>query len=60
MNKDQATGTAKDVAGQAQEKAGELTGSTEHEAKGLLRQAEGKTQKAYGDLKEALKGSNHK
>ena len=56
MNKDQVAGAAKDATGKAQEKAGEAVGSPGQEAKGLVKQGEGKVQKAYGDAKEVLKG----
>ncbi len=55
MNKDQIKGTAKDVAGKAQEKAGRLVGSKEHETKGMEKQVEGKVQKGVGDVKETVK-----
>jgi uncharacterized protein YjbJ (UPF0337 family) len=55
MNKDQVKGTVKDVAGQAQEKLGEVIGSNEQRAKGLVKQVEGQTQKNVGDAKEVLK-----
>ena len=58
MNKDQIKGGMKDIAGKAQEKAGELTGSKEQQAKGLLKQGEGKVQKGYGDVKEAAKDAD--
>jgi uncharacterized protein YjbJ (UPF0337 family) len=54
MNKDQLKGTAKDIAGKVQEKAGELTGSEKQEIKGLKKQVEGKVQKTVGDVKEAF------
>nr|WP_315398277.1 CsbD family protein [uncultured Duganella sp.] len=54
MNKDQVKGTAKDIGGKIQEKAGELIGSSEQQAKGLNKQAEGKVQKGVGDAKEAI------
>lgn len=53
MNKDQAKGHVKDLAGKVQRKAGELTDNQEQEAKGLKNQAEGKVQKGYGDAKNA-------
>jgi uncharacterized protein YjbJ (UPF0337 family) len=59
MNKDQVNGSVKEVAGKAQAKIGKVRGSTHQEAKGLARQAEGKFQKAYGAVKEALKNSRH-
>jgi len=59
MNKDQVNGAAKRALGTAQERAGKISGNASQEAKGLARQAEAKMQKAYGDLKEALKNSRH-
>ena len=54
MNKDQAQGVAKDVAGKLQETAGQVTGNREQQARGVLKQVEGKGQKALGDAKEVL------
>jgi uncharacterized protein YjbJ (UPF0337 family) len=54
MNKDQVKGTAKDIAGKAQQKAGELTGSEKQQIKGVKNQAEGKIQKGVGDVKDAF------
>ena len=58
MNKDQLKGTVKDIAGKAQEKTGELTGSEKQQVKGLKNQVEGKIQKGVGDVKEALDDAN--
>ena len=55
MNKDQVKGKAKDIGGKIQEEAGKLVGSSEQQAKGLNKQAEGKLQKGLGDAKEAVK-----
>lgn len=55
MNKDQLKGQAKDIAGKARQKAGQITGSEEQQAKGLGDQAEGKLQKGWGDVKDAAK-----
>lgn len=55
MNKDQVKGVAKDIAGKAQETAGQVTGSNKQQAKGVAKQAEGKVQKAAGDVKDAVK-----
>ncbi len=52
MNKDQAKGGMKDIAGKAQEKFGEVTGNRSQQAKGLGKQAEGKVQKGVGDVKD--------
>ncbi|SEO44075.1 CsbD family protein [Nitrosovibrio sp. Nv6] len=60
MNKDQVKGTAKDIAGKAQQDMGELTGSKEQQAKGLAKQGEGKIQKGVGDAKESVKDAANK
>ena len=60
MNKDQVKGAAKDAAGKLQQKAGEVVGSVNQQAKGLEKQVEGKAQKNYGDAKEAAKDIAHK
>jgi uncharacterized protein YjbJ (UPF0337 family) len=51
MNKDQAKGHMKDLAGKLRQKMGSLTGNRSEQAKGLADQAEGKVQKGVGDLK---------
>jgi uncharacterized protein YjbJ (UPF0337 family) len=55
MNKDQVKGGMKDIAGKAQEKAGEVTDNKSQQAKGMAKQVEGKVQKGYGDVKDAAK-----
>jgi uncharacterized protein YjbJ (UPF0337 family) len=60
MNKDQVKGTAKDMAGKVQAETGKLVGSKDQQAKGLLKQAEGKAEKKFGDVKEAVKDTQHK
>jgi uncharacterized protein YjbJ (UPF0337 family) len=55
MNKDQVKGTLKDSLGKVQEKAGHLVGSAEQQRKGIAKQIEGKSQKAVGDVEEAVK-----
>ncbi len=55
MNKDQVKGTVKDIAGEAQENLGKVTGSREQQVKGEARQVEGKLQKGVGDVKEGIK-----
>ncbi|NGZ87731.1 CsbD family protein [Duganella aceris] len=55
MNKDQVKGKAKEIGGKIQQEAGELVGSSEQQAKGLNKQAEGKLQKGLGDAKEVVK-----
>ena len=53
MNKDNLTGKAKDIAGRAERQVGEWTGDEKSQADGVGKQAEGKVQKAWGDLKDA-------
>lgn len=55
MNKDQVKGTAKDVAGKLQQKAGKLVGNEKMQAKGVAKQISGKLQKGVGDITEVLK-----
>ncbi|MEO8383889.1 MAG: CsbD family protein [Betaproteobacteria bacterium] len=55
MNKDQVKGTVKVAEGKIQQAAGKITGSKTQEAKGLLKEAAGETQKNYGNAKETLK-----
>ena len=54
MNRNQAKGTAKDVAGKVQRKVGELTGSKSQQAKGAAKQVQGKMQKGMGNVEQAL------
>ena len=54
MNKDQAKGTLKDIAGKVQEQTGKLVGNKEQEAKGIHKQVTGKAQKHLGDVKEVV------
>jgi uncharacterized protein YjbJ (UPF0337 family) len=58
MNKDQVKGTAKDVAGKIQEKAGKIVGNPDQQAKGLGKQIAGKMQKKVGDAEEFVKDVN--
>ena len=60
MNKDQVKGTVKDIAGKTQEGAGKLVGNKEQQAKGLLKQVEGKAEKKLGDVREIVKDAARK
>lgn len=57
MNKDQVKGAVRDAAGRLQERAGQAVGNTDQQDKGVVKQVEGKVQKAYGDVKEVLRGN---
>ena len=45
----------KEAAGETQEQAGKMTGSTEQQARGHAREMEGKVQKKTGDVKQGVK-----
>ena len=60
MNRDQAKGTAKNVAGKVQQKVGELTGSKTQQVKGVAKQVEGRVQKGVGDVEQALDKADRK
>ena len=55
MNKDQVKGKLKDVAGRIERQAGEWTGDEKKEVHGTMKQAEGKIQNAWGNVKDAGK-----
>jgi uncharacterized protein YjbJ (UPF0337 family) len=57
MNKDQVKGAVKNMAGQVQQKTGEMVGSKEQQVKGLNKQVSGRAQEAFGDAKEIVKHS---
>ena len=56
MNRDQAKGTAKDVAGKIQRKVGEATGNGTQEIKGAAKQVAGKVQKGVGNTRARISG----
>ena len=58
MNSNQVKGTVKDLAGKAQEKFGEATGSASQQVKGAAKQVEGKVQKGAGDVQQAAEDAN--
>ena len=55
MNKDQIKGAAKEIAGKAQRKLGDVVDSPTEEAKGMAREVEGKLQKNIGNARETVK-----
>ena len=59
MNKDQFNGALKNALGRLQEHAGKTTGNPGQQSKGVVRQSAGRLQRAYGNVKEALRGSRH-
>jgi uncharacterized protein YjbJ (UPF0337 family) len=55
MNRDQVKGAIDEVLGSARRAAGELTGSTRLQVKGMAQQVKGKVEGAWGDAKDALR-----
>ena len=55
MDKDRVEGKAKEATGWAQDKAGEVTGDQDLEARGEAQSAEGKGQGALGKVKDAAR-----
>ena len=60
MNKDQVKGSIKDAAGKLQQATGKAIGSADQQRKGIVKQVEGQTQKAVGNVKEVLKDATSK
>jgi len=60
MNRDQAKGHMKDIAGKARQKVGAMSGDRKQQAKGMGQRAAGKAQKAVGDAKNiARRNGDH-
>jgi uncharacterized protein YjbJ (UPF0337 family) len=55
MDKDRMTGSAKDIAGQAEGALGDVTGDADTQASGRVREAAGKVQDLYGQAKDAAR-----
>jgi uncharacterized protein YjbJ (UPF0337 family) len=54
VNKDQVLGIIDEVAGSAKRKAGELTDNPKLQVEGMVQQAKGKVQGAWGKAKESV------
>jgi uncharacterized protein YjbJ (UPF0337 family) len=57
MNRDRVKGTINEVAGSAKRKAGELTGNTNLQVEGMVQQAKGKVENAWGKTKDAVRNA---
>ncbi|WP_102960731.1 CsbD family protein [Mangrovicella endophytica] len=55
VDKNEIKGGAKELGGHIKEAAGRAVGNERLEAEGVVDQAEGKTQKNYGKVKDAVK-----
>ena len=54
MNRDQVKGAIDEVVGSAKRAAGELTGSTRLQVKGMAQQVKGKVEGAWGKAKDTV------
>jgi uncharacterized protein YjbJ (UPF0337 family) len=54
MNKDRAKGTIDETVGSAKRRAGGLTGNTQLQVEGMIQQAKGKVENAWGKAKDAV------
>ena len=59
MNRDQLKGFIKADAGETQKDFGRFFGSAEQEARGTAREVEGREQKRYGDVMDALEAEDN-
>lgn len=55
MNKDQVKGHIEEAKGKVKEVAGKLVGNKELEQEGIIQNAAGQVEAAYGDLKQNIK-----
>lgn len=55
MNKDQVKGHIEEAKGKVKEVAGKLVGNKELEQEGIIQNAAGQVESAYGDLKQSIK-----
>lgn len=55
MNKDTIKGSMDDAAGRAKRQVGEWTGDTKTQVDGAAQQVKGKTEKAWGNVKDAAR-----
>jgi uncharacterized protein YjbJ (UPF0337 family) len=54
LNKNRVNGTIDEVVGSAKRKAGELTGNTKLQVKGIAQQVKGKVENAWGKATDAV------
>jgi uncharacterized protein YjbJ (UPF0337 family) len=55
MDKDKVKGTIDDTVGRAKRQVGEWTGDTGKQAEGAAQQVKGKAEKAWGNVKDAVR-----
>jgi uncharacterized protein YjbJ (UPF0337 family) len=57
MNRDRVKGTVDEAVGSAKRKAGQLTGNTPLQVKGIAQQVKGKLENTLGKAKDAVRGN---
>lgn len=57
MDKDTIKGTVDDAAGRAKRQVGEWTGDNQTQAEGAAQQVKGKVEKAWGNVKDAVRNT---
>jgi len=60
MDKDRIKGTMDDAAGRVKRQVGEWTGNPNTQAEGAAQQIKGKTEKAVGQVKDAVRNAQDK
>jgi uncharacterized protein YjbJ (UPF0337 family) len=60
MDKDRIKGTLDDAAGRLKRQAGEWTGNPNAQAEGAAQQIKGKTEKAVGQVKDAIRDARER
>jgi uncharacterized protein YjbJ (UPF0337 family) len=60
LNNNRVNGTIDEVAGSTKRKAGELTGNTRLQVKGVAQQVKGKVENAWGKATDAVQEANKK
>jgi uncharacterized protein YjbJ (UPF0337 family) len=58
MEKEQVTGKVDELKGKAKQAVAGATGNHELQAEGVVDEGKGKVKQAYGDLKDAIKGTD--
>jgi uncharacterized protein YjbJ (UPF0337 family) len=59
LDKDRVKGSINDAAGRAKRQLGEWAGDSEAQIRGLAQEVKGKAQKAWGDLKHAVRSTRN-
>jgi len=60
MNIDQVKGTTDELLGSAKQKVGKLTGDSKLQVEGIVQQAKGNLENAWGKAKDAVHEANEK